>query len=134
MHRISDIQGMGRRHVHLFHDLGIDYQEQFLKCCRTQGKRRQLSRKTGIESRLILKWASQAELAKIHRLNEECIILLERCGITTLAELAHRRYDNLYHQLKSVNQELPVVDHLPSVSMVKSWIEAARSMPKIIQH
>lgn len=134
MHRISEMQGVGLNQVHRFHELGIDYQEQLLKCCRTQVKRRQLARKSGIESRLILKWASRVELAKIHRLSEECIALLELCGITTLSELAHRRYDNLYHQLKDVNQNLPLVERLPSVSLVKSWIEAARLMPKTIKH
>lgn len=134
MHKLIDIDGIGKRYAELLHEEGLNYQEQFLSACCTRSKRNQLCKHTGISSKLILKWTNHADLARVHGIGEEYAELLEQCGVDSVPELAHRRYDNLYHALHTTNELHHLCRHTPSSSMVKSWIEEAKCLPKVVHH
>lgn len=134
MHKLIDIDGIGPHYADLLHREGLDYQEEFLDACATRAKRRQLCEHTGISPKLILKWVNHADLARVHGIGEEFAELLEKCGVDSVPELAHRRYDNLYHKLCDINEVHQLCRRIPSASMVKAWIDEARHLPKVVHH
>ncbi len=134
MHKLIEIDGIGKHYAELLHEEGLNYQEQFLEACCTRSKRNQLCKHTGISPKLILKWTNHADLARVHGIGEEFAELLEKCGVDSIPELAHRRYENLYLALRKTNELHHLCRHTPSASMVKSWIEEAKCLPKIVYH
>lgn len=134
MHKLIEIDGIGKRYAGLLHEEGLDYQEQFLQACCTRNQRSELCKHTGISPKLILKWTNHADLARVHGIGEEFAELLERCGVDSVPELAMRRYDHLYYALCATNEKYHLCRHLPSASMVSSWIVEAKHLPRIVHH
>lgn len=134
MHKLIEIDGIGKRYAELLHKEGLDYQEQFLDACCTRSKRNQLCKHTGISPKLILKWTNHADLARINGIGEEFAELLEKCGVDSVPELSHRRSDNLYHAMHTTNEQHHLCRRTPSISMIKSWIDEAKHLPRVVQH
>lgn len=134
MHKLIEIEGIGEHYAQLLHEEGLNYQEQFLSACCTRSKRKQLCKHTGISPKLILKWTNHADLTRIRGIGAEYAELLEKCGVDSVPELAHRRYDNLHHALLTTNQQYHLCRRTPGASMVKSWIEEAKHLPRAVHH
>jgi len=134
MHRINQIEGIGSRYADRLHHCGIDYLEQFLKCCASPGERKRLAERSGISRKLIMKWTNQADLTRIKGIGEEYSELLERAGVDTVIELAQRNARNLIHQLKQTNDRLHLVRRLPGLSKVERWVSQARKLPRLINY
>lgn len=134
MHKLKKIDGIGKHYAELLHETGLNYQEQFLEACGTRSKRKQICKQTGISPKLILKWTNHADLARINGIGEEFAELLEKCGVDSVIELAHRRFDRLSESLHTTNEKFHLCGRTPGATMVKSWIEEAKRLPKVIHH
>jgi hypothetical protein len=49
-------------------------------------------------------------------------------------ELAQRNAQNLFDALTKTNMEKKLVRQTPSLNAVKSWIAAAKDMPRVLQY
>jgi predicted flap endonuclease-1-like 5' DNA nuclease len=96
--------------------------------------REALAAKTGISGKLILKFANRADLMRVNGVGEEYADLLEAAGVDTVPELAQRKAQNLFDALTKTNTEKKLVRQTPSLSAVKSWIAAAKDMPRVLQY
>jgi len=81
---------------------------------------------------LILEWVNQADLFRLKGVGEEYSDLLESAGVDTVVELAHQEAENLYEKLVAVNQEKKLVRKLPTLEQVKSWVEQAKKLPRVV--
>ena len=75
-----------------------------------------------------------ADLFRIKGVGEEYSDLLEAAGVDTVPELAQRRADNLTAKMAEVNEQKQLVRRLPTEDQVTSWIEAAKSLPRVVTY
>ncbi|MDP3269063.1 MAG: DUF4332 domain-containing protein [Legionella sp.] len=134
MYKLTQIEGIGPKYSEMLKKVGIENQDDLLKNCSNRRARLRLAEKTGISHRLILKWTNQADLARINGISEEYAELLEKAGVDSIPELAHRNPEHLYSSLLKNNEERHLVRHVPSLPQVATWVEQAKKLPRAVQH
>jgi len=134
MTRLKGIDGIGEEYSKRLKDVGILSVQALLdKGALPQG-RRELSLSTGIPESQLLTWLNNADLFRIRGIGEEYAELLEIAGVDTVPDLAVRSPHNLHMMLIEANEHRQLVRQLPSLNQVKSWIEQAKQLPRVIHH
>lgn len=134
MTRLAQIEGIGDTYAQTLKDAGIATIEALLDKGSTPQGRQEIVDKTGLSSKLILRWVNHADLFRIKGIGSEYSELLEAAGVDTVPELAQRNPDNLRQKLVEVNQEKELVRQVPSLSQVSSWVEQAKNLPRVINY
>ncbi|MBN1572322.1 MAG: DUF4332 domain-containing protein [Deltaproteobacteria bacterium] len=131
---IKDIEGIGDAYKGKLNKVGITNTNQLLERGKTPKGRKELEDSTGIGHKLILEWVNLADLMRIKGVAEEYSDLLEEAGVDTVKELRNRRADNLYQQIKEINDKKNLVRRLPSEKSVADWIEQAKKLPPVVEY
>ncbi len=131
---IKKIEGIGDVYAQKLKELGIHTVEALLERGATREGRAEIAQKTGISPNLILEWVNHADLFRIKGIGEEYADLLEEAGVDTVPELAQRNPENLYKKLVEVNKEKRLVRRLPTLAQVRSWVEQAKALPRVIEY
>jgi predicted flap endonuclease-1-like 5' DNA nuclease len=131
---IKEIEGIGLNYAEKLKNIGIDTVQNLLDKGCTRTGRKELAEKTGISDKLILEWVSMADLFRIEGIGEGYSDLLEEAGVDTVVELSKRIPESLHTKLKEVNELKKLVKQLPSLDMVKKWIEAAKKLPRKVEY
>ncbi|RUR18528.1 DUF4332 domain-containing protein [Legionella sp. km535] len=134
MYKLIQIEGIGPKFAAMLKQAGIEDQEDLLHICSSRRGRLKLAEQTGISHKLILKWTNQADLARVNGISEEYAELLEKAGVDSIPELAHRNPEHLYSILKEENEVSHLVRHIPGLPQVIHWIEEAKKLPKKVFH
>lgn len=134
MAQILEVEGIGPVYAKKLAAVGITTTNKLLKMGATPKGRDELAEKSGISKDLLLEWINHADLFRIKGVAEEYSDLLEEAGVDTVPELAQRNPENLYAKLVEVNKEKKLVRQLPSMRQVASWVEQAKSMPRMIHY
>lgn len=134
MTSLISIEGIGEKYATKLKMVGISTTEALLERGRTPQGRQELSEKTGISEKLILEWVNLADLFRIKGIGEEYSDLLEEAGVDTVVELAQRNADNLYRSLLAANQEKKLVRRMPTLEQIKTWIDQAKKLPRIVTY
>ncbi len=132
MQKLNQIEGIGLKYTSLLENAGIEDQQQLLEVCGQQQGRELIREQTGICEKLLLRWASQADLARIKGIGIEFAELLEQSGIKSVTALAEYEPDDLGERLKSTNDQIKLVKNIPGNSQLESWIEQAKTLPQAI--
>jgi len=131
---IREIEGIGPKYAEKLQNMGINTVQNLLdKGCSRNG-RKELAEKANISETLILEWVNMADLFRIEGVGEEYSDLLEEAGVDTVVELSKRIPENLYAKLKDANEKKKLVRQLPSLDMVKKWIEQAKKLPRVVEY
>jgi len=131
---IREIEGIGPNYAEKLQNMGINTVQNLLdKGCSRNG-RKELAKKADISETLILEWVNMADLFRIEGVGEEYSDLLEEAGVDTVVELSKRIPENLYAKLKEANEKKKLVRQLPSLDMVKKWIEQAKKLPRVVEY
>jgi len=131
---IKDIEGIGPVYAGKLAAIGIHTVHALLDKGCTGSGRKELAEKTGISETLVLEWVNMADLFRIEGIGEEYSDLLEEAGVDTVVELSKRVPENLYEKLEQVNEEKKLVRQLPTLDIVKKWIEQAKTLPKKVEY
>ncbi len=134
MAKIEKIEGIGPAYGEKLRGVGITTVEALLEAAASPKGRQELAEKTEITEKLILEWANLADLFRIKGVSEEYSDLLEEAGVDTVVELARRNPENLYNALKEINDEKKLVRALPGPNQVKSWVEQAKELPRVMTY
>lgn len=134
MYKLTQIEGIGSKYSEMLKKAGISDQEDLLQTCSSRRGRLKLAEQTGISHKLILKWTNQADLARVHGISEEYAELLEKAGVDSIPELAHRDPQNLYSVLLEKNETRHLVRRVPSLPQVVTWVEEAKKLPRAVHH
>ena len=134
MAKIEKIEGIGPAYGEKLRGVGITTVEALLEAAASPKGRQELAEKTEITEKLILEWANLADLFRIKGVGEEYSDLLEEAGVDTVVELARRNPENLYNALKEINDEKKLVRALPGPNQVKSWVEQAKELPRVMTY
>jgi predicted flap endonuclease-1-like 5' DNA nuclease len=134
MSRIIEIEGIGASYAEKLMSMGIKTTADLLDMCGTKKGRQDASEKTEISETLILEWVNLADLFRIKGVGEQFSDLLEEAGVDTVAELAQRNPENLYNKMLEVNEAKNLVNRTPHLSSVKSWVEQAKTLPRMVEY
>jgi predicted flap endonuclease-1-like 5' DNA nuclease len=108
--------------------LGLTDSAKFLAATRTPAGRKDVAEKAGISTDLVLELANRADLSRVKGIAQVYSDLLENAGVDTVAELAHRRADNLTAKLAEINAAQKLSKRTPPMSFVEDWIAQAKAL------
>jgi predicted flap endonuclease-1-like 5' DNA nuclease len=131
---IIDIEGIGPVYSEKLHAIKLYNTSDLLKAGSTPRGRRELAEKTGISPELILEWVNLSDLFRIKGIGEEYSDLLEEAGVDTVVELSHRNAANLHAKILEVNEAKKLVRRPPPLASVESWINEAKTLPRVIEY
>jgi predicted flap endonuclease-1-like 5' DNA nuclease len=129
MTKLEVIEGIGPVYADQLRKAGVATVEALLAQGATPGGRQQMEEKTGIGHALILEWVNLADLMRIKGIGEEYSDLLEEAGVDTVRELQHRVPQHLYEAMVRTNEAKKLVRRLPTLVMVRDWVEQAKRLP-----
>ena len=133
---ISELDRCGceAAHVRLLKSVRIRTTERLLDVAKSPKGRKQLRTMTGINERLLLRWANTADRMRIKGVGKENAELLEAAGVNTVRELKYRNPAKLAAAMRDANRKRKLVSILPSEATVGRWIEEARRLPLKISY
>jgi predicted flap endonuclease-1-like 5' DNA nuclease len=134
MTKLIEIEGIGEAYQKKLAEAGVNSIESLLKAGATPKGRKELAAKSGITPDLILEWVNHCDLFRIKGVGSEYSDLLEEAGVDTVIELAKRKPENLLEKIIEVNESKKLVRRPPSLSMVTSWVEQAKNLPRAIEY
>jgi len=132
--KLQQIEGIGDKYAEQLKNVGIGSLNTLLKKGATPQGRKKIETDSGISGKLILEWVNLADLFRIKGIGSEFSDLLEEAGVDTVVELAGRVPENLHKKMLEVNNAKKLVRQFPSMSMVKNWVEQAKSLPRVIEY
>jgi uncharacterized membrane protein/predicted flap endonuclease-1-like 5' DNA nuclease len=112
--------------------VGVDKASTLLKQASTAKGRAALAAETGMDEAEIYTSVKKVDLMRVKGVGHKYAGLLVMSGIDSVAELAQRNAANLTAKMTEVNADAGAVDNLPSESDVQSWIDQAKTLPKMI--
>ena len=132
-YKLSDIEGIGTVYAEKLKKLGVRSVDSLLKSGATRQGRKEISKNSGVDESLILKWVNMADLYRVRGIGSEYSELLEKAGVDTVKELATRVPENLHKKMVEVNSSgRPLVRQLPGLKSVKTWVTSAKKLePKV---
>jgi len=131
---VKDLRGATEAIVAKLKEKGISNNEKLLSAAAAPAQRRELAAQCGCDAKDILELANRADLARIKGISGVYSDLLETAGVDTVKELATRRPDNLLAKIISTNDAEKLTQRPPTIAAVKSWIEQAKELPKILTY
>ena len=134
MASIKEIEGIGPAYAAKLQDAGVSTTDQLLEKGAAPAGRAALVASTGISAKLLLEWINHIDLARIKGIGWEYADLLEAAGVDTVPELAQRNADNLHAKLGEINAAKELVRRLPTAAQVSTWVEEAKTLPRMITY
>lgn len=134
MARLTSIEGIGEAFEQGLKRAGITSVEKLLDKGSSRKGRKELAEKTGINDKLILRWVNYADLFRIKGVAGQYAELLEAAGIDTVAELAHRKPENLAVKMAEVNEEKNLTRNSPTARVVGKWVAQAAKLPRVVEY
>ena len=131
---IAAMRAIGPFYAGKLKAVGIRSSSKLLDRARTPKARRQLAELSGIPPEYILKWANIADLMRVPGIAEDYSELLAAAGVDTVKELKRRNAANLVVRMTAANQQLEMVELLPSEKRVARWIEHAKLLEPMITY
>ena len=118
---IEKISGLKSDDLEKLNAQGIKFTKDFLHAASTPSGREDLSKKTGIEKEIILKWANHCDLMRIPGIGSEEAEVLENIGVDTVLELAKRKPENLHKSIEEYYEKTSG-QWCPDLETVQKWI------------
>lgn len=134
MTAIAQIEGIGEAQAAKLKAAGVSSVEALLEAGASPKGREELAAKTGLSEKNLLEWVNHADLFRINGIGSEFADLLEAAGVDSVPELAQRNPENLYAKLEELNGQKNLVRALPALSRVITFIEEAKTLPKVVTH
>jgi predicted flap endonuclease-1-like 5' DNA nuclease len=134
MAKLTDIKGIDDASAEKLKAAGATTQESFLTACGDKKGRKEMAATTGIDEKEILGWLNRADLARIKGVSTVYADLLECAGVDTIPELAQRKGENLHAKMDESNEELKLVEKMPTSAQVEEWVAQAKALPRAIHY
>lgn len=131
---IETIEGIGPAYSSRLHKVNVRNTTDLLNRAGSREGRRELSAKTGLSPKLILRWVNIADLMRVPGVGKEFSELLVASGVNTVKELRQRQPDNLHAAIVETNTEKNLVRRVPSLSEVESWVRAALEIEPVVEY
>lgn len=131
-YKVVDIEGVGESYATKLNEAGVFTVEDLLEAGATAKGRDDLAEKTGISSKLILRWVNHADLFRIKGVGPQFAELLEASGVDTVKEFRHRNAGNLAVKVAEVNGQKHLCHRNPTAGELQKMIDQACELdPKV---
>jgi len=130
--KLAEVGGIGETFTAKLEAAGVLSIEQLLQMGGTRKGREELSAKSGVSEKLVLKWVNRADLARIKGIGSEYADLLEAAGVDSVPELAQRNAEHLIAALSEANAARKLTRRLPAADEVADWVEQAKRLPRMV--
>ncbi|HER07802.1 MAG TPA: DUF4332 domain-containing protein [Bacteroides sp.] len=127
MANVKEIEGIGPAMGVKLEKAGIKTSASLLKGGASKSGRKNIADKSGIPESKVLDFVNMADLMRISGIGGEFAELLKAAGVDTIKELRTRNAENLHQMLLEVNKKKKVTRRVPSLGMVKNFIEKAKA-------
>lgn len=134
MPALTRIEGIGEVYADHLAAAGIGSTTSLLKKGATRTGRKEIAKQSGVKAAQVLQWVNKADLFRVKGIGEEYSDLLEAGGVDSVPELANRNAQNLWEHLVETNESFSLVRRVPSLAEVKSWIQSAKKLPRVVEH
>ncbi|MDJ0553914.1 MAG: DUF4332 domain-containing protein [Microcoleaceae cyanobacterium MO_207.B10] len=134
INNIQDIEAIDNIYADKLVGLGITNIEKLLEKCSSLKGIEELAQITGIEKDLIIKWVNLGSLLQIKSLTSDYFPLLDALGINTISDLKTWFPETLQSQMMKINHQQHLVQRLPSLSIVRSWVAQAINLQRQTAH
>jgi predicted flap endonuclease-1-like 5' DNA nuclease len=134
MTKLEIIEGIASVYAQKLRKGGVRTVEALLAQGATPGGRQQIEERTGIGHALVLEWVNLADLMRIKGIGEEYSDLLEEAGVDTVKELRNRVPEHLHEAMVKTNEAKNLVRRLPTLKMVRDWVEQAKRLPPVVTY
>ena len=134
MPRIVDLSRLEPEYVSALKSRGVHSTDSLLRHASTAKMRDSLAAQTGIPEPLIFEWVNMADLMRVNGLGESYCLLLKAAGVRRLDDLRQAQANELYNAIAQVKDFKKWVGRLPSFRRVRSWIDASRRIPIVLDH
>jgi len=134
MAKLLDVEGIGPVNADKLKKAGVSSTDSLLKMGGSAAGRKDLAAKSGVSEKLILEWVNHVDLFRITGVGEEYADLLEEAGVDTVVELAQRKPDNLLTKMSEVNAKKNLVNKMPALSQVESWVAQAKKLKRAVSY
>ncbi|OPZ72946.1 MAG: DNA polymerase IV [bacterium ADurb.Bin478] len=135
-YKLIEIEGIGSAMSKKMEKARIKTVRGLLKKGATRKGRKELAETTGIKSSVILKWVNMSDLFRVKGIGKQYAELLEKAGVDTVKELKMRQPAALLAQMEKINNagKKRMVQALPGLKRVKSWVRQAQKLPPVITY
>ena len=128
------VEGIGPVYGEKLKSIGILTPLDLLNKGRFRKGREELAEQSGISHKLILDWVNHIDMYRLNGVDANFAELLVKAGVDSVLELAQRNPSNLYDKMVLVNQEKNLARTTPTLEQVQSWVERAKTLPRVIQY
>lgn len=128
MASISSLRSVSQRDATKLRKSKVRTTESLLEQAATRRGRAEVSDRTGIPSADLLRWAHQADMMRVEGVGSEYAELLVVVGVGSIRSLRRQNAETLMETMSQINTWRRIVQRLPTVEMVQSWIAAAGSL------
>jgi predicted flap endonuclease-1-like 5' DNA nuclease len=133
--KIEEVEGIGSVYGEKLALAGIATTDDLLANGATRAGREALTKATGLTGDQILKWVNKVDLMRVPGVGPEYSDLLEAAGVDSVPELAQRNATNLAQVFADLDAARPNwIRRVPSEETTRAWIEAAKGMPRTVEH
>jgi hypothetical protein len=131
---LKKLSGLETGAVERLRSAGIRTSGKLLDAAKSLKGRKELSRRTGIGPKELLRYANIADKLRVKGLGQGYAELLCHVGVDTVRELKYRNPEKLAVAMRKKNDKLRLVRLVPTEKAVGRWIEAARKLPQEISY
>ena len=131
---VKDLKGASKALVDKLKKQGIANAGQLLDAAAKPAGRKALAKACGCDTKVILELANRADLSRVKGVAGVYSDLLEQAGVDTVKELSKRKPDNLHAKIVETNQASKLTKQAPGAQRVASWVEQAKSLPKLMTY
>jgi hypothetical protein len=131
---LKNLNGLESEVVDRLRSAGIRTSGKLLDAAKSLKGRKELSRKTGIGPKELLRYANLADKLRVKGLGEGYAELLCHVGVDTVRELRYRNPEKLAAAMRRKNDKLRLVRLVPTEKAVGRWIEAAKKLQQEISY
>ena len=107
---------------------------ELLAACADPVRRRWLASVTEIQEDDLLRWASIADLMRIHGIGQQFAEMLQAAGIHTVSDLARQNPERLCVSLGEVNADRRYSRTSPGRVLCADWIDQASTARRVLDH
>jgi predicted flap endonuclease-1-like 5' DNA nuclease len=133
--KVEEVEGISSADAAKLAAAGVLTTDDLLTAGLTRNGRRKLAEDTGIDGELILEWVKDVDLMRVPGVGPQYSDLLEAAGVDSPAELAQRNPANLAITVQEVVAARPgIVRRIPTEAEIAGWIEAARTIDRVVEH
>jgi predicted flap endonuclease-1-like 5' DNA nuclease len=132
-YKLEEVTAIGSRHGSRLAKESITSTEDLLRKCGTAADRELLSKRTGIASQTLLKWARLADLMRIAGVGPQFAELLEASGVDTVGQLSNRNATTLADKMGEINSQIKVAEASPLPTIVEGWVAQAKRFDPLIR-